>query len=1604
MAPGRKRGAKGVKTKSELGLGELVLAKVKGFPAWPAKISRPEDWERAPDLKKYFVQFYGTAEIAFVAPADIQAFTSEAKNKLSARCQGKTVKYFAQAVKEICEEFEVLQHKKINGIRDDDNNAQNLASESLSDDPVVDEALEISADGEIDREGRDCKLEINELNGQFSASDRLRKGEMECLDVNRCLEDDINPVKDSVLGSVSSSHASVKEEGSRNVKVEGRCSDAGQSELANGDQSKLGRKRKHEGTVHRNSGSVISPEHIGDRMPMKYALGGNMKVSSAENSRLGSELGSGRKGKKLVKEKKHFMAVDDQVDSEVIFEEHKDAVPRKKLKFQHDHEKLTSRTNKASCPAKKPKSADIVDGARMVRAQTSRKDPISPLGPDNKVDNTESKRLTSGVKAESHHSSRADRSDNESNQPTAEDETPPTKRQCQAGVMSTSALISENINGKFVACKNNLMMSNKVRSSGMQLPTKRRAVRLCDDDDDDELPKTPVHGGVPHKASATPRVSESRKKTVERAEGYANDKLILKKSGIHDALKEQVLSSRLSNKTSSPTAQEGLEKRRTRELSAEHICPNQCRLDFKKLPSVEAKSATDSTQSDVALKEQVLSAQLSNKTSSPTAQKATEKRRNRESSVEHVSPNQRRIDSKKLPSTEVKSAMDFTQSDAALKEQVLSARLSNKTSSPTVQKGAEKRANRDLSAEHVSPNRLQLDSKVLPSMESKLATGSTQSDSALKEHVLSFHLSNKISSPTAQKGMDKRRTTELSAEHVSPNHRLVDFRKLHSMEATAAIDSIQSVTAVGPLVEPQKHFRKTPVNISQKKDPPVASMGFNTVSDGSSLNQSVNERGKPTSPGEKRKSAPLSDSQTNNSVLLVGNPDKTVMGLGERLKFGDDSNTSFLINSKISDSATSMKHLIAAAQAKKKQAHMQNSYANHFQLVLPDADMLERSPSSIPLASNITPQLDVQTLHSNHPSSDVRQLISVKDHENMEFEERRLSSGHQATGSSLSGDTEAAVARDAFEGMIETLSRTKESIGRATRLAIDCAKYGIANEVVELLIRKLENEPSFHRRVDLFFLVDSITQCSYNQKGIAGASYLPVVQAALPRLIGAAAPPGTGAHENRRQCHKVLRLWRERKILPEYVLRRYMDDIGGRNDESSTGILQRRPSRAERAFDDPIRDMEGMFVDEYGSNATFQLPGLLPSHFFDEGVEDEDEGTFATGHKDVPDTSPSEHHTPASRDPDNCTVTPSDRRHCILEDVDGELEMEDVSAHQKDEGPFSGNDTAQVALHEPNSDGIFQSASCISEFLPSPEGSPPLPPGSPPESPPLPTSPPPSPPPPPPPPSSPSPPPPPPPSAEQHLFPPPPPFISEKSLPLRPALMPQHTPPLPSTISYSQPLTYQALPLSHEIGGAHTVSVNQQAHLVPNTYGSHIDAAVRGEAFSQQSSFFSPAAVSNVREHVSHNSSRLVEYGQIDGCLNTQAPQQTQPFLSGSAPSAQRPLHPKQMTQQVPSHFSYPNTAQQNLYPPYAVPKFYDGLRRNATDEQWRMQGSSGPPYPHAGYFGHSLERPPTSVVSFRPSAASSIPTAPITCDLTVHGVQMMPSRPDVSAINWRPG
>ncbi|KAG9457411.1 hypothetical protein H6P81_001919 [Aristolochia fimbriata] len=243
-----------------------------------------------------------------------------------------------------------------------------------------------------------------------------------------------------------------------------------------------------------------------------------------------------------------------------------------------------------------------------------------------------------------------------------------------------------------------------------------------------------------------------------------------------------------------------------------------------------------------------------------------------------------------------------------------------------------------------------------------------------------------------------------------------------------------------------------------------------------------------------------------------------------------------------------------------------------------------------------------------------------------------------------------------FEDVIGTLTRTKESIGRATRLAMDCAKHGLASEVVELLLQNLEGESSLYRRVDLFFLVDSITQCSRGQRGIVGDTYLSAVQAVLPRLLSAAAPRGNVARENRRQCLKVLRLWLERKTLPEGIVRHHIRELDSYSEAPCSSSYPRRPARSERAINDPLREMEDMLVDEYGSNTSFNLPGFVMPRM----VEDEDE-ECGTDENCFEALTPERDVRLPDNEPRTCPTVNAEKHRHILEDVDGELEMEDVA-------------------------------------------------------------------------------------------------------------------------------------------------------------------------------------------------------------------------------------------------------------------------------------------------------------------------------------------------------
>ncbi|KAK8955882.1 ENHANCER OF AG-4 protein 2 [Platanthera guangdongensis] len=238
-------------------------------------------------------------------------------------------------------------------------------------------------------------------------------------------------------------------------------------------------------------------------------------------------------------------------------------------------------------------------------------------------------------------------------------------------------------------------------------------------------------------------------------------------------------------------------------------------------------------------------------------------------------------------------------------------------------------------------------------------------------------------------------------------------------------------------------------------------------------------------------------------------------------------------DSKLTESSMSMKHLIAAAQAKRREAHSrqlvdENGTPGSF---LTPHCIYGRSPNLISTIQTFPSDDDpfqkdkkcCQTSVPIEPSPVSRQIILMKQGEHGDYDGRPSGGKRQPANSSCDG-TEAAIARDALEGMIETLSRTKESIGRATRHSIDCAKYGIATE--ELL------------------------------------EFLRLVIVKFPL--------------------KVLRLWLERRILPEYFLRHYMDEIEFRNGGLRSGCSLRMPACSELSVDNPKRETESLLVDEYG--------------------------------------------------------------------------------------------------------------------------------------------------------------------------------------------------------------------------------------------------------------------------------------------------------------------------------------------------------------------------------------------------------------------------------------
>ncbi|XP_076950609.1 ENHANCER OF AG-4 protein 2-like [Bidens hawaiensis] len=1275
MAPGRKRGgAKGADANNRLNLGDLVLAKVKGFPAWPAKISNPEACERIPDPKKYFVKFFGTQEIAFVAPVDIQPFTSESRDKLRTRCKGKTVRYFSEAVNEICARFQEFENKSSDSLQDG-----NAGQPSQLDASLIE-----TVDDRMITDGSSCGTSSNDIVNHGPVLEQCSQREMGYEDVNLS-----SPLVNDRSPALSTKK---RAEFCNDAIASPKMDSISTSGTGHSTSSKLGANVERNEQKSNKIAKALKDNHdVVNKVFSPASTGSAFQTSHIESSIPKNSKGETKRSISHVSKNDVTVGVANHESGDNIRKTKKiltDDLSKGDEGTGREHLKDNVLNNGIMHSAKKFKLSDDVPK----KSHIFRKNDVSSEGGNEEVKkatpnlNTKKRLVIKG---------QTNGSDYGSGVTGDKDVIQPTKRRRMVlEGMSEDGTTESSVTPK----KGETTDSVKSRP---QVHMKRRAVRIFDEDEDE--PKTPMHGRSP--------------KVVEKV--------------LHNSVYVE-----------------------------------------------EVAVSTEAIQDSPGVRKSV-----------------------------HV-----------------------------------------KESVPKFEQG------------------------IAEVVEGKL-----------------LHTPGKAES-------EKKSSEEILKMLVSPVKSPFD--------------------AYNQRVEPQpskvnKTLGKVSGNSSQKKGQSASVKPSN----GSQKNL-VNERVRPVISGEKQntttKTTPKSSSRVADSATVLRKPSDIKTLSSERSEFQPVQTTS-LSGSKNADSNKSMRQLIAVAQAKRKQALLHNLV--HENVNFSHTEATGKSPGSISAVQPITPGLGIvaQTDDQSDPA---------------EFVERRASSGHHPAGGSLSGGTEAAVARDAFEGMIETLSRTKESIGRATRHAIDCAKHGIANEVVELLTRKLENESSFHRRVDLFFLVDSITQCSHSQKGIAGASYIPNVQAALPRLLGAAAPPGANARENRRQCLKVLKLWLERKILPETLLRSYIEDIGSSNNNTSAAIISKRPSRLERAVDDPIREMEGMLVDEYGSNATFQLPGLLSSNVFEE--EDED-GILNLSHKESTCKSTLDPNI-ATVEIETCSVTSNERRHCILEDVDGELEMEDdVSGHPKDESLLKGGGSYNAVQEDEGSNKTMDTSSSFSnEVSPYREGSPPLPPGSPPPTPPLPSSP--------PPPLSP-------------LMVPPPPSTPSSPPPPPPPLNPSQTYPIhagPPQVSFSQP---SMPPMSSN------VSLNSHP-------GSHFESVVKPEMFHQQLS----------REPSGYSSARTVEY-RHEIYKNPHGSQSNQQYQTGNVPMPPRTLQTPIPNQTAAGHHQYSNPAMmQHPYPRlYGPTKPPGGSRRQpssefSTDSQrgaWMGNGrtslSVGPPFAPEGYFRSPMERPPTN-------------------------------------------
>lgn len=447
------------------------------------------------------------------------------KNKLSARCQGKTTQ-FAQAVREICAAFDEKHNEKTSGMKVDMDRLETESGAPCTDD-TVDNELDVDMKDEVGA-GESNDDAGNEGVGDYSS--RLercsqKRGETNVQDIKPSIEHHQSDEsssgisteqKDSIL-DVSPKTEAVTSEPEKDIIQTEKLSESQKTSTTNGQnvkkESASSKKQEAAAKLPKSKGSAVIasknkvpdkclylPESVVDSKggkKGKSTSSGGMREHGPRALKPSSESGHGKRTKDLPKDKKHFRDKDHVA---VTNRSPKEQGPGKRKASagkmpQIGQGKSDLGSSESLRPAKKLKRGDI--GESKGSLSNSIKVSLSPkpvTGDEKAIKKSELKKSTSTLKSESllkssHHS--------DSVTSAAGDETvlPLTKRHRRAleAMSDSTTTVHDGKNEKSpFSQRYDASCSSSDKLLANHSNRKRRAVRIFDDDD--EYPKTPVHG------------------------------------------------------------------------------------------------------------------------------------------------------------------------------------------------------------------------------------------------------------------------------------------------------------------------------------------------------------------------------------------------------------------------------------------------------------------------------------------------------------------------------------------------------------------------------------------------------------------------------------------------------------------------------------------------------------------------------------------------------------------------------------------------------------------------------------------------------------------------------------------------------------------------------------------------------------------------------------------------------------------------------------------------------------------------------------------------------------------------------------------------------